>query len=312
MCGGGGAWGFPAEAGETATHRVLLQLGSLPPFCQLLGCRLWRSPGRAASSFSSQGHQARTPHSPAAPRAADTHGRSRQQGLWPHPCTHSLTPLGSSGQAWECMSEVLVRVGKVLGRPAADHGRPHQGQEGMSQMLILSDISGLTQLCLQCFASTLPSTLLLSPFFRKKHQGSEWCVSTLGDQLVQLLVSLNLPTQPMHFPGDLSSKPTISHRASEHSLPIQQLPDGQRASHQPAENKESNLGPAVRAPRPTLREPPRPFISGADFWAAVTIATAIHPFIHPACIKGWLCQSPAPGPGGVGHRATYIAATTTP
>ena len=70
--------------------------------------------------------------SPAAPRAADTHGSSRQQGLWPHLCTHSLTPLGSSGQAWECMSEVLlVRVGKVLGQPAAEHGRPHQGQERM-------------------------------------------------------------------------------------------------------------------------------------------------------------------------------------
>ena len=130
------------------------------------------------------------------PWAADTHGSSRQQGLWPHPCTYSLTPLGSSGQAWERMSEVLVRAGKVLGRPAADHGRPHQGQEGMSEMFILSDISSLTQLCLQCFASILPSTLPLSPFFREKHQGSEWCVSTLGDQLVQLLVSLSLPTQP--------------------------------------------------------------------------------------------------------------------
>ena len=102
------------------------------------------------------------------PWAADTHGSSRQQGLWPHPCTYSLTPLGSSGQAWERMSEVLVRAGKVLGRPAADHGRPHQGQEGMSEMFILSDISGLTQLCVQCFASILPSTLPLSPFFREK------------------------------------------------------------------------------------------------------------------------------------------------
>ena len=56
--------GASKQRQERATHRVLLQLGLLPPFCQLLGYRLWRLPGKAASSFSSHGHQARTPHSP--------------------------------------------------------------------------------------------------------------------------------------------------------------------------------------------------------------------------------------------------------
>ena len=140
---GGGAWGFPAEAGKSHPQGPPAA-GVAPSFLPAPGVQAVEV--TRESSFLFLKSWPPGTNSPL-PWAADTHGSSRQQGLWPHPCTHSLTPLGSSGQAWECMSEVLVRAGKVLGRPAADHGRPHQGQEGMSQMLILSDTSGLTQLC---------------------------------------------------------------------------------------------------------------------------------------------------------------------
>lgn len=117
--------GLPSRSIRDSHPQVLLRLGLLSPFCQVLVCRLWRLPRKAASSFSSQRHQARTPPALLPPRQLTPIEVAGSRGS-------GLTPLGSSGQAWECMSEVpLVRVGKVLGRPAAERGRPHQGQEGM-------------------------------------------------------------------------------------------------------------------------------------------------------------------------------------
>ena len=138
--------GLPSRSIRDSHPQVLLRLGLLSPFCQVLVCRLWRLPRKAASSFSSQRHQARTPPALLPPRQLTPIEVAGSRGS-------GLTPLGSSGQAWECMSEVpLSGWGKCWVGQLLSVAGPTRVRREWAQMLILSDISGLMQLCLQCLA----------------------------------------------------------------------------------------------------------------------------------------------------------------